>query len=162
MATENKPKIFGRPNRVGSSTQPCLMEVARVSREITEERAVSKMIWGEREDHVRQFLRDQGFPPEEEERVIARAIAERAVEMRKSGIGKIVWGSLLIVVCGSVILFMGNLFGGALGFVSFSALGLRGASAIGLATAGTLFGLQMIGTGIYRLVKGAKVVGQVY
>jgi len=59
------------------------------------DQARAKLIWGESEDAVREFLTTHGFSSSEAEIQIAEFRAERHADIRKTGIKKIVIGSAL-------------------------------------------------------------------
>lgn len=55
------------------------------------------MIWGESREAVYSYLRTQGLPPPEAKELLAALEAERAREVRASGLRKIVLGAALMI-----------------------------------------------------------------
>ncbi len=67
------------------------------------DRACSKILWGEQEDVVYQFLRNEGVSAEMADQFIVQAHRERAVMIRKRSTIKFIAGLIGTVVCGGVL-----------------------------------------------------------
>ncbi|MEM7600441.1 MAG: hypothetical protein AAF357_03375 [Verrucomicrobiota bacterium] len=69
------------------------------------DRASSKIIWGEDEESVYQFLRKEGVAPEIADQFIDEAMKERAALIRKRSLIKFIAGAIGALVCGGIILY---------------------------------------------------------
>lgn len=120
------------------------------SREMIEDQAASKIIWGEREEEVIAFLKSQSFTQEDAEQAVRKAVRERDWAMRRSGVVKVILGSLMFIVCA--------------GFAVFCLVvpSLKAKFAIGILIPGAIYGLVQVRDGFARITRGAREPGQVY
>jgi len=81
--------------------------------------ARSKILWGDEPKDVTSFLRGNGFDAQEAKRIIDGLVEERAVTIRKGGVGKMFFGAGLI--CVPIISFLVFL---SVGYLPTKILGL--------------------------------------
>ena len=107
-----------------------------------EEQAFAKVIWGESEQDVLDFLTSSAVPKTEAERIISESFRERRADVRKIGLSQIFTG-LGLLIAGA---------GAAIAYWTLSHIIHLGIMAALIALAG--FGLFRILKGISRVVAG--------
>ncbi len=92
-----------------------------VSREQAEHEARAKVMWGDSPEQIVSYLMVQGFTHPEAMSLTDDLFRERTAEVRKTGIGKIIKGSLLmcvpvvaVIVCLAIGFFIVKLVGAAI------------------------------------------------
>lgn len=69
------------------------------------DRACAKILWGENDDVVYQFLRKEGVPTELADQFIDQAFNERAAMIRKRSLIKFIAGLIGTLVCGGLLAY---------------------------------------------------------
>ena len=70
------------------------------------DRAASKIIWGENEDSVYQFLRKEGVAPELANQFVTQANRERAAMLRRKSLIRLTVGLVGVLICGGLLLWI--------------------------------------------------------
>lgn len=69
-------------------------------------RAASKIIWGESEESVYRFLRQQGVATQMADEFIQAAMKERTARIRKKSMIRLIAGGIATLIFGSILIYL--------------------------------------------------------
>jgi hypothetical protein len=111
-----------------------------MTREAAENEARSRVRWGDPTFEIRTFLLEQEFTAAEADELLAELAAERHGEIRRKGINKVVFGSLLVLVP-------------VIGYVCMAVAGVIFVRTLGILVAIGMVGLWQALDGVFMLAR---------